>query len=214
MNLKFTKPVLLADCDGVLLRWSAYLPDFLISEGIDIAHLKDALDGNQMIPFYELFPANSREESMKLMMKYNHSHYMSKLPIMEIESIDVLIRLSNVFEIIVVTNISELPDAGTNRENNLKLHYGDVFTHVICLNPHSKKHDIIKEIAENNNVVLFVDDSITHVLEAIEAGVSGVQFTYDMTCGRNTGVVPEVSGWKEVENILTERHPELFSKAG
>jgi FMN phosphatase YigB (HAD superfamily) len=214
MNLKFTRPVLLADCDGVLLRWSAYIPDFLKDEGIDISHLKDSLDGNQMIPFHELFPASSIEKSMDLMMKYNHSHYMSKLPIMEVESAEVLIRLSDAFEIIVITNLSALPRAGINREKNLKLHYGDVFGHVVCLNPHSKKYDVIKEIAENNNVVLFVDDSINHVLEAIEAGVSGVQFTYDMTCGRNTGIVPEVSSWKEIENILTKRHPELFSKAG
>lgn len=201
-EIKILKPLLLTDCDGVLLRWSVNIPAFLTSMGICIEHLKGYLHGNQMVPFDVLFPANSKEESMALMMQYNESEFMSQLPIMEPDSEHSLRRLHQHFDIAVITNISDKPNAAALRKKNLISVYGDIFDEIICLNPHSDKTEAIRQFVGMREVVLWVDDNIDHVKEGQRVGVPSVQFTYDMQCGRNFGGVRELNSWSHIENDL------------
>lgn len=200
------KPLLLTDCDGVLLRWSANIPAFLTSLGICIKHLDGYLHGNQMIPFDILFPAESKEDSMALMMQYNESEFIARLPIMEPNSDHNLRRLQQHFDIVVITNISEQPNAATLRKENLIAVHGDIFEDIICLNPHSDKTEAIRKFVETREVVLWVDDNMDHVKEGQRVGVSSVQFTYDMQCGRNTGEAPELNSWSHIESYLMHSH--------
>jgi len=54
------KPVLLTDCDNVLLNWLAGLPKYFDSIGLDGSHLPDMLKGNPFIKPTTLFGLSYR----------------------------------------------------------------------------------------------------------------------------------------------------------
>lgn len=202
------KPVLLTDCDGVLLQWLAHTPKFVEQLGFDSSHLKDALNGNQYIPFFDIFCANNEIEAMERLRQYNESEFMRSLPVIEDQAIEVVERISNKFDIIVVTSISDSPLTYQYRKENLEVHYGDSITDLICLPPDADKSEILNELAESRDVRMWLDDQVRHVHPGIQAGIPSYQFTYGMDCGRNTGEVPEMSSWLKVEQCLFESKPQ------
>lgn len=193
------KPVILTDCDNVLLNWFANIPFFLMSKGFPIDHLQGKIEGNQFFDHKELFSTDCEDTSFSRLMEYNTSTFVSTLPAMEVAALEVLPRLSDIVDIIVVTNISDNPISKQYRTQNLRSIYGDVFSDIICLNPHSDKSKSIKQIAAQREVILWTDDRVEHVKEGIKAGVPSYQYTYDMHCGRNTGEVDEINSWREIE---------------
>lgn len=201
----YQKPVLLTDCDNVLLRWFANIPAFLQSKGLPIDHLDGKLDGNQFFDHKELFCTTCEETSFSRLIEYNTSKYIASLPVMEPDAVNVLSRLSRIADIIVVTNISDNPVSKQYRTHNLNSVYGNVFNDIVCLEPHADKSSAIASIASTRDVILWADDRICHVNEGIKAGVPSYQYTYDMHCGRNTGEVDEVSSWRNIEKIALER---------
>ena len=127
---------------------------------------------------------------------------MANLSIMEDASVGVLQRLSKTFDIIVITNLSDNLISKEYRAQNLKKHYGDIFSDIICLLPFSDKASAIAQIARKRDVRLFVDDCLSHVKEGESVGVVSYQYTYNMICGRNTGEVSEVDSWRGIELLL------------
>lgn len=199
-----TKPVLVTDCDNVLVNWFANLHAYLSSAGIDNAHLKDILEGNPFIEPRVLFDTVCHDEAAYHLARYNESEFIASLPIFEAGADVILQRIARNFDIVVVTNLSEKPIAKARRIKNLRNLYGNVFSDVVCLAPFSDKSDALRAIATQRDVALFIDDNLTHVKEALSADVSAFQYTHNMVCGRNTGEVPEVANWRRIEMHLRD----------
>jgi hypothetical protein len=199
------KPVIMTDCDGVLLQWLAHTPSFVEDLGFNGDHLKESMSGNQFVPFFEVFCATNETEAKERLLQYNESHYMRSLPVIEEESIAVLNRLSKTHDIIVVTSFSDKEIAHKNRSANLKTHYNTNISELICLNPEEDKTETLKKYAESRNVVLWVDDQIKHVKHGINAGIDSFQFTHGMDCGRNTGEVKEINSWVDIEKHINRK---------
>lgn len=198
------KPVLVTDCDNVLVNWFANLHAYLPSAGIDDTHLKDILEGNPFIEPRVLFDTVCHDEAAYHLARYNESAFIASLPIFEDGANVILQRIAKDFDIIVVTNLSEKPIAKARRIKNLRNLYGNVFSDVVCLAPFSDKSDALRAIAEQREIALFVDDNLTHVKEALSVGMNAYQYTHNMVCGRNTGEVPEVANWRRIEMHLRD----------
>ena len=196
------KKTLLTDCDGVLLDWLSGIPEFLASQGLDSDHLMDGLMGNQFIPIEKIFMSETVEQALSRMNDYHRSDCMKKLPIMEPGAEASLKRLSDEYEIIVVTSFSEDKAAQKNREENLQLRYGNSISDLICLPFSANKTDVLRDLAKSRDVSLWVDDQIKHVYHGINAGINSYQYTYNMSCGRNTGEVRELDSWRKIEKML------------
>lgn len=200
--MKKKKPVIVTDCDGVLLQWLAHTPSFVDDIGLDSKHLREIMDGNKFIPFYDVFCAKNETEAKDRLIQYNNSHYMKFLPIIEEKSVSIIKKLSKKYDIIVVTNFSENIKAQKNRMENLELHYGDSISELICLDPEADKTETLEMLNKTRDVKIWIDDQIKHVLCGQKAGIKSFQFSFNMTCGRNTGEVNEISSWKGVEKFL------------
>lgn len=200
-NEGFSKPVLLIDCDGVLLNWFSKIPDFLSSKGINGDHVLPFILKNDLTSLEFLFPSASSEASEALFLEYNHSDYMADLSIMEPGADTILERISHFFDLIVITNISSSIEAHNLRTENLIRRYGDIFKKVICLQPHTDKSDVISEYVKNHNVSLWIDNSLTHVNEGISVGAPSFQYVYRMESGIGLDV-PKFGSWKEIEAHL------------
>lgn len=196
------KKTLITDCDGVLLNWLSGIPGFLESQGFDTQHLQGYLSGNQFIPFQDLFMADSDEGALAMMNAYHQSDFLARLPEMEPGSSETIQRLSEDFDIIVVTSFSDDKIAQQNRQDNLTLRYGDAITDLICLPFSADKTAVLRDLAKGRDARIWLDDQIKHVHHGTNAGIPSYQFTWDISCGRNTGEVPEVDSWKTVEALL------------
>ena len=197
------KKTLLTDCDGVLLNWLSGIPDFLADLGMDSGHLKARLEGNQFVPIEEIFMSENMEDALARMSEYQKSEYLKKLPVMEPGCELPISRLSEEYDIVVVTSFSEDKSAHKNREDNLKLHYGDAISDLICLPFSANKTEALRELATSTNAKIWIDDQIKHVHHGINAGIEeSYQYTWNMSCGRNTGEVRELDSWHKVEEKL------------
>lgn len=198
------KKTLLTDCDGVLLDWLSGIPAFLEDLGMDSSHLKERLEGNQFVPIEEIFMSESLEQALARMSQYQTSEYLKSLPVIEAGCELPISRLSEEYDIIVVTSFSEDKVAHQNREDNLRLRYGDSISDLICLPFSANKTDALRDLAKKTDARIWLDDQIKHVHHGIEAGLDSYQYTHLMSCGRNTGEVPEVDSWNKVEQILLD----------
>lgn len=199
------KKTLLTDCDGVLLNWLSGIPQFLASQGLDSSHVQKRLDGNQFVPITELFMTDNEDEALEQMHAYQRSDVLKALPVMEPGSEEFVKRLSDDYEIIVVTSFSEDKQAHRNRADNLELRYGSAISDLICLAPFANKTDALKDLAKSRDARIWLDDQVKHVYHGINAGIESYQFSFGMECGRNTGEVPEIESWREVEKLLSSR---------
>jgi len=196
------KKTLLTDCDGVLLNWLSGVPAFLEDQGQDSSHLKARLEGNQFVPIEELFVADDTDGALARLGAYHSSDHLKSLPVMEPGSEASLKRLSDEYEIIVVTSFSEDPIAQQNRADNLELRYGDSISDLVCLAPFADKTEALRKLARSRDAYIWLDDQIKHVYHGHNAGIPSYQFSYGMACGQNTGEVPELASWAEVEEIM------------
>ena len=206
------KQVIMTDCDGVLLQWLAHTPSFIEDLGYDSSHLRDVMSGNKFVPFCDVFCTEDRKEGLERLRRYNESHYMRSLPIIENGSDEVIKRLSQKFDIVVVTSFSDKKEAYHNRLSNLELHFGDSISELICLKHEEDKTPTLKSYAKNRDVVLWVDDQIKHVHHGIEAGINSFQYTHGMSCGRNTGEVKEIDSWKKIEELMLKNKLKVENK--
>ncbi len=200
MNTK--KPVILTDCDNVLVNWSANLPLFFKDRGLPYDHINGILEENVFVPHTALFKTKCHVTATQRMLEYNHSHYIRTLPVFEHAAVDVLLRISTLADIIVVTNLSDKPIAKENREFNLRLNYGDIFSDVVCLPPHADKSDAIAKIAAERNVLMYLDDRLLHVKEGKRANVPSYHYTHRMKKGINHGDSIEIPSWIDAEREI------------
>lgn len=198
------KKTILTDCDGVLLNWLSGLPGFLEDAGHDTSHLKSLLDGNQFVPFFDLFMVDNEQDALEMMDRYHQSEHLTRLPEMEPGSSEAIRRLGQDYEIIVVTSFSDNKIAQRNREENLRLRYGDAITDLVCLPFSADKTEALKSIAKRCDAKIWLDDQIKHVHHGTNAGIDSYQFTFGMSCGRNTGEVAEIDSWTKVERLLSQ----------
>lgn len=196
------KKTILTDCDGVLLNWLSGLPAFLEELGHDTQHLRTLLEGNQFVPFYDLFQVDNTDDALAMMDRYHQSEHLTRLPEMEPGASESINRLSEEYDIIVVTSFSENKQAHRNREENLHLRYGNAITDLVCLPFSADKTEALKAIARRCDAKIWLDDQIKHVHHGANAGIPSYQFSYAMACGRNTGEVDEIDSWKSVERLL------------
>lgn len=199
------KYTLVTDCDGVLVSWFSQIKAFLESKGRCTNHLDVLIAGNPYNSHELLFPAKTKEESYSLFDEYNNSHFISKLTVLEKESIKAIYRISKMVNIVVVTNLSKIEESQERRKLNIDNIYGDIFKEVHCLPPFSNKTEKLIEVSKGEEVIMWIDDCVHHVQEGIKAGIKdSYQFTYGMKCGRNTGEVASIGSWLSIEQKISD----------
>lgn len=193
------RPYLITDIDGVCLRWKAGLPAFLKRKGIDTAPIMEAITYNSFMTLKEIFQAETEEECKALLDEYNCSPEFTNLPAFDPKAIELLKKLALDFEIVALTCVGTEQAHYDARKENLRAVYGEnTFSKIICIGINESKEDWLKNLADENQVAFFFDDSSQHVYEAQQAGVTAYQFVGEMREDRIDGALNCLVSWSEI----------------
>ena len=154
------KPTLILDMDGVMFRWSSQLAPFLKEENLWTQDIQDAIDQHLFLDLDITCGPGTRA-------KYHQSSWMADLEVWDEHVVETIHALSEHFTLVGLTSFSEDPVAQSQRRKNLDKHFLGMFEEIIMLPSMSPKREQLARWA-NDPHVYFVDDTLKHVLEALE----------------------------------------------
>tara|TARA_B100000700_G_C15063044_1_gene867377 strand:+ start:10867 stop:11526 length:660 start_codon:yes stop_codon:yes gene_type:complete len=212
--MKKKSDIIAMDVDFVLLDWVLGLKPFMEEKGIPTDHLEQFAGSTYYPKLTELFLIDDEELAIKLMKEFNRSNHIENLPIFQKESHNYLKELHNEgYDFRAVTCIGNEPIHKELRAKNLMKVYGDIFNHnkVINIPVRTSKEPYLKELKNEGNVLMFVDDRIPHLNEAIRLDIQPVLYTNDgkLTNNKKIEVIDCLSKLKDViikqENKLNNK---------
>lgn len=158
-----SKPVIVIDVDGVLLKWESNLPFFARDNGIRLKRILQNFTNGTHISFTEIFGINNDKLAQELANKYNlssHGRYLSAFD----DAIDNLYKLQDNYKLVVVTSFGSTAEHYSNRCRNLQPFFPNTFEEVICLDYSVTKTSVFKDIEENHGeIVGFIDDQVYNI---------------------------------------------------
>lgn len=151
------KPVLVLDCDGVLINWISRLPLFCISNGIDPTNVLKQFTSPKHIDATELFGIHDVSIAKQLLQRYNleHGKYMTAYT----DAVAHVHALSKKYDIIVLTKFGSSLEHYIARKYNLETYFPKCITELITIDMSTQKSEIMTDIITRHGVpVAFVDD--------------------------------------------------------
>ena len=154
-----SKPVIVTDVDGIVLRWASGLPFFLAEYNRDT---KAAIECNICDDFKtasELF-GYDEETSKKLLVQYNNSKFIKYLQPYT-DALNVINELSKDFDFVAITALGTNDTAMLNRIFNLNAFFGGgTFKEVRCVDYNESKINEYLYVKKKygNDAICFVDD--------------------------------------------------------
>lgn len=189
--------IILSDCDGVLVNWSASFSKFMTSRGhppvpntdheysLAIRHNISVLETNALIK------------------EFNEGSWIAELDAFA-DSVKYVKALADKgFRFIVVTSISESPVAFHNRSVNLKALFGDVFDEINCIATGASKAHILMNWADTE--YFWIEDHMRQAEAGHEAGLKTVLISHPYNSHYKTDLFPTVSfetPWEEIYNLV------------
>ncbi len=171
------KPVLVFDADSVLIDWCFGFFSFLNSIGYCTNHVDHLLGKTEFIPTNEITKIDCKITNKELSKKFADTDWLTRLPLFQEDGHIHLNKLTEKYDIVVLTCIGETEDIISKRKQNLIDLFGDIFLDIICINYGKSKEPYLKELAAKYNVVGFTDDKEAHIEESIQAGVKPLLFS-------------------------------------
>lgn len=154
-----SKPVIVTDVDGIVLRWASGLPFFLAEYNRDTkAAIECNIDDNFRTAS-ELF-GYDEETSKKLLVQYNNSKFIKYLQPYT-DALNVINELSKDFDFVAITALGTNDTAMLNRIFNLNAFFGGgTFKEVRCVDYNESKINEYLYVKKKygNDAICFVDD--------------------------------------------------------
>jgi FMN phosphatase YigB (HAD superfamily) len=193
--------IILTDADGVLVRWNEGFDRFMAAQGFP--RIPDTEHEYNISARHGVSSVQAHE----FVMEFNQSSAIADLDAFA-DSQEYVIRLANQgFRFIVVTSISDHPEALRNRTTNLKSLFGDVFEEINCIEMGASKANILRRWSDTG--YFWIEDHMRQAEAGHEVGLKPVLINHAYNTHYQTDLFPKVSyetPWKEIHDMVLDRY--------
>lgn len=190
--------IILTDCDGVLLDWDAGFDSFMRHKGY-----KRKPGTEQHYRLALRYDGVTDAEIQALVEEMNTTEWVADLAPMR-DSVEYVTRLKDEgYEFIVITAMSDSPEAAKHRAANLDAVFGKgVFSHekMICIKPLLSKSSALMNWQGSGH--FWIEDHFMHAESGYELGLKSVLFDQPYNRAYHTDLFPRVSKWEEVYSMV------------
>lgn len=201
--MKNKEKIILTDADGVLLNWNDSFDKFAESEGFP--RLPNTCSEYSISTRHGV----SHHQGQELVKKFNESWRIENLAPFK-DSVEYVTRLAqDGFRFVVVTSISDHPDAAERRRTNLINTFGDVFIDVQCLAQGASKHAALSKWSDSG--YFWIEDHMRQAEAGHEVGLKTVLIRHPYNQHYSTDLFPVVSyetPWQEIYQLVTSHYAE------
>jgi FMN phosphatase YigB (HAD superfamily) len=189
--------IILTDADGVLVDWNTGFDTFMRLGGFPRI---PNTDSDYSIAIRHNVSMNQATECVK---EFNESRNITSLAAFA-DSVEYVTKLANLgFKCIVVTSISDHPDAHAYRTENLNNLFGDVFQEINCITMGASKAEILKRWQDTG--YFWIEDHMRQAEAGHEAGLKTVLISHPYNDHYHTDLFPKVSfdtPWKDIYHMV------------
>jgi FMN phosphatase YigB (HAD superfamily) len=193
--------LILTDCDGCLVDWNKGFEAFMEMK-------KHPKVPNTDHDYSMAIRHNmSHKDVHKYIKEFNESPYIADLEPFA-DSVEYVERLvGKGFKFIVVTSISNAPQAKYYRTKNLINLFGDVFDEIHCLEMGISKAAELEKWSDTG--YFWIEDHMRQAEAGFEAGLKTVLISHPYNSHYETDLFPKVSfkqPWKEIYNMVCKEY--------
>lgn len=189
--------IILTDSDGVLVDW---INSFL-------QYMRDQGFVEKPNTEHEYLVARrfglSVDQGYQHAKEFNQSVGLSKLPAIN-NSVEVIKKLNEKhgFRFIVVSSVSDHPNAIMFRNVNLRELYGDVFDEIKCLPIASNKFIELQRWRDTG--YFWIEDHFEQALGGLQNGLKPILINDATNTHHIMNAFPRVDCWREIYNIICD----------
>ena len=193
--------IILTDADGVLVNWIKGFESFVSAKGFP------QLPNMEHEYSIAARHATSEKQAIEFVTEFNESRFIAKLDAFA-DSVEYVTQLANLgFKFIVVTSISNHPDAEENRRTNLVNLFGDVFDEINCIEMGASKANILTRWADTG--YFWIEDHMRQAEAGHEVGLKTVLISHPYNDHYQTDLFPKVSftnPWEEISKMVRSEY--------
>lgn len=193
------EPIIITDCDGVILDWSRGFESWLKNQGISL--VPDAEK------YYSIADRHgiTQKQAAELVKTYNESSAIRDLEPFA-DSQEYVKKLAGQgFRFCAVTSLSDSPEAYLNRRINLTELFGDVFLSVSCLKIGTNKYEKLLDWKDSG--YFWIEDHIEQALAGFNAGLKPILINHPFNDDIYYPGIKKVSDqnpWETIYNLAQE----------
>jgi len=187
------KKIILTDCDGVLVNWNDGFDKFMLEQGYPRIPWTDHE--------YSIAVRHgiTHQQAQKFVAEFNESSRIANLGPFA-DSVEYVKKLADEgFRFIVVTSISDAPQANFYRTQNLISIFGDIFDEIVCLEMGiSKAHELQRWAGTG---YFWIEDHMRQAEAGYEVGLRTILINHPYNAHYGTDLFPKVSyksPWQEI----------------
>lgn len=199
MTLMKKEKIILTDCDGVLVNWNDAFDKFMLSTGF--SRVPDTDTEYSLALRYNI----STHQAMECVTEFNNSRHIATLEPFA-DSVDNVLALAKLgFSFVVVTSISDRPDALEYRTENLRNIFGDIFQEIICIEQGASKSATLAQWADTE--YFWIEDHMRQAEAGHEVGLKTVLINHPYNQHYKTDLFPTVNyktPWAEIRKMVCE----------
>ena len=195
-----TKPVLILDVDNVLLDHRVAFIDWMKRvKGIDVCLKSNPADPYDLLSSPEI----SENKKQEYIGEFNESQFFGRLSVIDGAAKGVRILALNYMD--RFSHIAALSSCGTApitvelRSRQMRLEFPDI-SEIICLRRSSSKHHALMAFPHKS---VLVDDSIGHMNEAWNAGITAILFDCQANLHHDWGKY-RMNGWDNAVSAINQ----------
>lgn len=189
--------IILTDADGVLFDWNSAFDEFMETEGFP------KIPGTDHEYSIAARHGITHHQGQELVKKFNESWRVEHLKPFK-DSVEYVTKLAqHGFRFVVVTSISDHPDAADRRRINLVNTFGDIFDDVQCLEQGASKHSALEQWSDSG--FFWIEDHMRQAEAGHEVGLKTILINHPYNTHYSSDLFPRVSydtPWKEIYDIV------------
>ena len=189
-------PIILTDCDGVLLNWRDPFDAWMMREHNIFA------EGDVRV--YDQQERYDNPDIFKYVLSFNQSANIGFLPPLY-DSVKYVKKIHETmgFKFTVITSLSLNPYAQKLRTQNLERVFGsEVFDEFVYLDTAADKDDILAEFAGFYPEAYWIEDKVKNAIAGKECGLESILMKHPHIKLENTDGIPVMSNWKELYETI------------
>jgi FMN phosphatase YigB (HAD superfamily) len=199
--------IILTDADGVLINWNDTFDEYITARGYEGIPLTDHY--YNLASRYRKADGSSAEwqEIAQLVRDFNQSEHIATLPAYKDSQRVIADLVEHDFSFIVVTSLSDHPDAHEYRTQNLKGLFGDVFDEIVCLETGASKQHILTRWAGSG--YFWIEDHFKNAEAGHEVGLKPILVDTPYNRHFQTDLFPRVDEhkpWADIYKHVIEEY--------
>lgn len=189
--------IILTDADGVLVDWLGGFQSFMESKGFP------RIGGTDKDYSISARHGISNHQGMEFVKEFNEGRKIADLTAFA-DSVEYVTKLANKgFRFIVVTALSDHPDAHEYRTTNLHNLFGDVFDEINCITMGANKAEILTRWVDTE--YFWIEDHMRQAEAGHEAGLKPILISHPYNDHYQTDLFPKVSfdkPWADIYKMV------------